>query len=113
MSDGARGRSTGILSSIWRALFGARRPNDSAAAAMEDDDALFERREAGFNADRGDAEVVVQSRQWDLGEEDVRDGIRHADAAYERGFAPRPVDAVDAAEERESIEEADEFEAED
>lgn len=107
MSDGARGRSTGIFSSIWRALFGGGRPNDSAAAAMEDDDALFERREAGFQPDGSDARVVVRSGTWDLGESDVREGIRHADAAFERGFAPRPVDVVDAAEEHEAIDEAE------
>lgn len=105
MSHGARGRSTGIFSSIWRALFGERRPADGLAAAAEDDDSFWERREAGFTADDGESQVVVRARQWDLAEGDVREGIRHADAAYERGFTPRDVDVVDGAEEPEAIDE--------
>lgn len=100
MSDGARGRSHGFFSSIREAIFGRRRPN----AAAEEDDALWDRREVTATpAALGDEEMVVRSHHWDLGEDDVKAGIAHADAAFERGFRPREVDVVDAAAEPEQI----------
>ena len=90
--SGARGRTQGLLSSIRSALFGWRR------AVVEDDtdEAFWERREAApGSAD----EVVTRTAQWDLREDDVRGAIQHADTAFERGYQPQEIDAVEAAEE--------------